>query len=254
VPYFKSLGLMLHSNQKTFFNTKKHRFLMDKILILDGDTDYVQSLKSGLDKLHQFEVETVPSGKEAIELMKTKNFSVFVTEMVLPDMDALDLLAYMTQKRSQTPCIVMTDHGKPWFTEKIKQQSFLYHLEKPFKMNKLASAIFVALTLRDEGSNYQGMTMASILPLMESLQTTCRMDVSSKSNGKGYLYFKEGIIIDAHFEKLSSELAAEEMIKWDRIVFKLTDLPHCRSRTRIKTHLMDMVGASWDKDIACRMD
>jgi CheY-like chemotaxis protein len=219
---------------------------MDKILILDGNADYALSLKTGLDKMRQFDVATAASGKEAIDLIEKNQFSVFVTEVVPPGMDALDLLAYMTQKRPNTPCIIMTDHGKPWYKKQMAQQSFLYHLEKPFEISTLASAIFVGLTLRDEGKNYRGMSMNSVLPLCEVLQKTCRMEVSSRDNGKGYLYFKDGIIIDAHYKDFNGEEAAKELTRWDGIFIKLSELPRCRNRTRIKTKLMDMAGASWD--------
>jgi CheY-like chemotaxis protein len=221
---------------------------MDKVLIIDGNTAFVHSLKSGLDKMHQFEVETATCGKEAIELIEKNIFSVFVTEVVPPDMDALDLLAYMTRKRPNTPCIVMTDHGKPWFKEKLAQQSFLYLLEKPFKINDLASAVFVGLNLRDEGKNFKGMTMASVLPLVEILQKTCRLEVSSKNNEKGFLYFSDGRLIDAHFKELVSEAAAQKIVKWDHVSIKVSELPRSRTRKRVKTHLMDMVGATWHEN------
>jgi len=221
---------------------------MDKILILDGDADFVHSLKSGLDKIRQFEVETATSGEKAIALLEKKAFSVFVTEIFPPDLDALDLLSFMTRKRPNTPCIIMTDQGKPWFKNQIAQQSFLYHLEKPFKSSALAAAILVGLNLRDEGKNFRGMTMTALLPLVESLQKTCRLEVASKGHGKGYLYFNDGRLIDAHFKKLNGEAAAQEIVKWNRIFIKLTELPRSRTRTRVKTNLMDMAGASWHEN------
>lgn len=227
---------------------------MDKILIINGDAAYVQSLKLSLGKMRQFEVETASCAEDAIELLEKKKISVLVTEVVLPGMDVLDLLSHMSRTRPNTPCIVMTDHGKPWFKEQMAQQSFLYHIEKPFEIKKLASAIFVGLNLRDEGKNFKGMTLASVLPLLEILQRTCRLEVSSKKHGRGYLYFKNGMIIDAHYQKLSSEKAAQEMIEWDGIVIKLTDLPQCRKRSRVKTSLMDMAGACWTQDIDACVD
>ncbi len=107
---------------------------MDKVLILSGETDFANTLKSGLDKMHQFEVHIASRGEDAIALFDKIKVSVFVTDINPPDMDALDLLSYMTLNRPNTPCIVMTDHGKPWFKEKMAQQSFLYHLERPFKL------------------------------------------------------------------------------------------------------------------------
>jgi len=221
---------------------------MDKVLILSGEADHAKTLKSGLDKMHQFEVNIAARGEDAIALFDKIKFSVFVTDISPPGMDALDLLSYMSQNRPNTPCIVMTDHGKPWFKEKMAQQSFLYHLEKPFKISSLATSIFVGLNLRDEGKSFQGMTMASVLPLIEILQKTCRMETTSKGLNKGYLYFKKGVLIDAHFKDFRGETAAREIAEWERITIKLTELPRRRTRTRVKTHLMDIAGASWDKN------
>jgi CheY-like chemotaxis protein len=221
---------------------------MDKVLIVDGNADFVASLKEGLDKMHQFEILTASDGEAAIEVLSQNKVAVFVTDINTPKLDGLELLAYITQEHASTPCIVMTDYGKPWFRKRMDQQEVLYHLEKPFEIGALASAIFVGLNLRDEGINYKGMTMSSILPLIEIEQKTCRMEIKSSGKGKGYLYFDEGVLIDAHFKGLTGEKAALEISEWDRIVFKLSDLPRRRTRTRVKTHLMDMAGATWMRE------
>ncbi len=221
---------------------------MDKVLIVDGNADFVTSLKEGLDKMHQFEVMTASDGEAAIEVLSQNKVAVFVTDINTPKLDGLELLAYITQEHASTPCIVMTDYGKPWFRKRMDQQEVLYHLEKPFEIGALASAIFVGLNLRDEGINYKGMTMASILPLIEIEQKTCRMEIKTAGKGKGYLYFDEGVLIDAHFKGLTGEKAALEISEWDRIVFKLSELPRRRTRTRVKTHLMDMAGATWMRE------
>jgi CheY-like chemotaxis protein/predicted regulator of Ras-like GTPase activity (Roadblock/LC7/MglB family) len=221
---------------------------MDKVLIVDGNADFVTSLKEGLDKMHQFEVLTATDGEEAIEILRQDKVAVFVTDINTPKLDGLELLAFITQEHASTPCIVMTDYGKPWFRKRMDQQEVLYHLEKPFEIGALASAIFVGLNLRDEGINYKGMTMASILPLIEIEQKTCRMEVKTAGKGKGYLYFDEGVLIDAHFKGLTGEKAALEISEWDRIVIKFSELPRRRTRTRVKTHLMDMAGATWMRE------
>jgi CheY-like chemotaxis protein len=221
---------------------------MDKVLIVDGKANFVTSLKDGLDKMHQFEVLTATDGEAAIDILGKDKISVFVTDINTPKLDGLELLAYITQEHPSTPCIVMTDYGKPWFRKRMDQQEVLYHLEKPFEIGALASAIFVGLNLRDEGINYKGMTMASILPLIEIEQKTCRMEVSTAGRGRGYLYFDEGVLIDAHFKGLTGEKAALEISEWDRIVIKFSELPRRRTRMRVKTHLMDMAGATWMRE------
>ena len=221
---------------------------MDKVLIVDSNADFLKSLKEGLDKMHQFEVLIAGDGEEAIRILSNDKVAVLVTDINMPKFDGLELLAFMTQEHPSTPCVVMTDYGKPWFRKRMDQQEVLYHLEKPFEIGALASAIFVGLNLRDEGMNYKGMTMASILPLIEIEQKTCRMEVKSAGKGKGYLYFDEGVLIDAHLKGKTGEKAALAISEWDRITIKFSDLPRRRTRTRVKTHLMDMAGATWMRE------
>ena len=220
---------------------------MDKILIVDSDPSFLQELVSGLQKVHQFEVLTATTGDEAISILETQKISVFVTDVETPNLDSLDLLAYMTNNCPNTPCIIMTDWGKPWFGKRLSQQSFLYHLEKPFETGALVSAIFVGLNLRDEGSHFKGMTMMSLLPLMELYQKTCRMKVTATDKGNGYLYFRDGVLLDAHMQNMSGEEAAREIAKWNKISIELSDLPRHRTRKRVKTRLNDMAGFSWIK-------
>jgi CheY-like chemotaxis protein len=220
---------------------------MDKVLIVDGDRENLKLLEEGFSKLHQFRVRTIADGREALAALNRGNFAVLVADLHAPTVSGLELLAYMTQHHPGTPCIVMSENGKPWFKKKMDQQSFLYHIEKPFELGALATAIFIGLNIKDEGiAIKKGMAMSSFLPLVEVEKKTCRMEVKSAGKGKGYLYFNEGVLIDAHFAELSGEQAALEMAGWERIEIRFADLPKRRSTARrVKTELMDMAGAIW---------
>ncbi|MFW6052462.1 MAG: response regulator [Desulfosalsimonas sp.] len=221
---------------------------MDKVLIVDNDPEFLDQTKKGIEKVRQFEVLTAEDGEKAVSIMSGKNISVLATNIETPTLDALELLAYMSQKHPNTPCIVMTDRGKPWFKKRISQQSFLYHLERPFEIGSLVSALFVGLNLRDEGESAKGMTMASLLPLLELQQKTCRMEVRAADRRKGFLYFEDGELIDAHCGKLAVQDAAREIASWNRISFSLSELPRRRTRRRVKTKLMDFADATWSTE------
>ncbi|MFP4668653.1 MAG: response regulator [Desulfosalsimonas sp.] len=221
---------------------------MDKVLIVDNDPEFLDQTKKGLEKVRQFEVLVAEDGEKAISLMSGGNISVLATNIETPSLDVLELLAYMSQKHPNTPCIVMTDRGKPWFKKRISQQSFLYHLERPFEIGSLVSALFVGLNLRDEGASAQGMTMASLLPLLEIQQKTCRMQIKAADRRKGFLYFEEGELIDAHCGELAVQDAAREIASWNRISFSLSELPRRRTRRRVKTKLMDFADAIWSTE------
>lgn len=224
--------------------------IMDKILIADGDASFLRTIRAGLEKVSQFTILTAASGDEAVSILEKERISVFVTDMETPGLEIPDLLAHMTRNCPNTPCIIMTDWGKPWFGERLAQQSLLYHIEKPFEIGALVSAVFVGLNLRDEGIHFRGMTMMSILPLMELYQKTCRLKVSATGKGRGYLYFREGALFDAHLAEKNGEEAALEIATWDKITFELSELPRHRTRKRVKTRLMDMAGFSWIKNQA----
>lgn len=221
---------------------------MDKILIVDEDRNLLKSHKEGLDKMRQFEVVTAFDLEKAIESLSQNKISVLATVIDSPGVDGLELVAYMTHHRPSTPIVIMTDYGKPWYRNHANQSDFLYHIEKPFEIRSLASAIFVGLTLRDEGSNFNGVAMANLLPIIEAQRKSCKMIVESRGKGKGYLYFDDGKLINAHYQKLTGEKAALEMAKWDRLSIKFTDLPRRRIKKRVKTDLMELVGATWQKE------
>ena len=220
---------------------------MDKVLIVDGDKELLVTLKAELDRLHHFETLIAPDGGKAIEILSSKKISVFVTDVNTPTISGLDLIAYITQNYPNTPCIVMTDYGKPWFSKRMEQQENLYHIEKPFEIKSLASSILVGLSLLDEGVNYQGITIKELLPLIEIEQKTCRMEVDSRDKGKGYLYFDKGELFDAHYKEQSGEKAALEISQWGGVSVKFTDLPRRRNRPRVKSGLMTIAGATWRK-------
>jgi CheY-like chemotaxis protein len=223
---------------------------MDQVLIVDSNKGNLEQLKEGLNKLNQFTVLLAHDGEEALEILGREKISVFVTDFNTDKIEGLELLAFMTRNHPTMPCILMTDYGKPWYRDRMDQEDVLYHLEKPVDIGTLASAIFVGLNLKDEGLSYKGMSMSSFLPLIEVEQKTCRMEVESGAKGKGYLYFNEGVLIDAHYETLRREKAAKEMANWDNIKVKFSDLPRRRTSKRVKSDLMDIAGATWDKDQA----
>lgn len=206
---------------------------MDKVLILDGDEKDLKTWKSALDNIHQFETVISMDGKEAVSIMETMKISVLVTDINPPGMDALDILSFMSNKRPNTPCIVMSEAWGTRFKEHMAGQSFLYHLEKPVDTGRLASAVFTALNLRDEGENFTGMTMTGVLPLVEMLKKTCRMEAQVRDGSlKGYLYFNKGVLVDAHLNELRGTAASSEMAKWRNIVLHFSELPRWRARMR----------------------
>ncbi len=220
---------------------------MDKVLVVDSDPGLLERLGESLSSLHQFDVLCASDGKEAVEILSRENISVFVTDTNTEKVGGLELLAHVSSHYPGVSCVVMSPYGKPWFSKDLDQKEILYHVEKPVNLVSLVSAIFVGLNIRDENQSVKGFSLASFLPLVEIERKTCRLEASAPGKGKGFLYFEEGVLIDAHFRKLTPEEAALEMLRWKNVKLSFGELPRRRNQKRIEVNLMEKIGATWEK-------
>lgn len=211
------------------------------VLIVDDNVESVDNLKEGLLKLNQFEVVTAHDGQQAIDILERQRISLLVTDIKMPRVDGLELLAYMTKNHSTTPCIVMTGYGTPEMRQMINSRGVLQYIEKPFDFRKLALAIIEGLHLLDEGASMKGMTLRTFLPLVELTKKTCRVEVTSAGRGKGYFYFDQGELREAHYQSMRGDQAALEMLGWESMEIRFNALPQGRARGRITRSLMDLL-------------
>jgi CheY-like chemotaxis protein len=222
---------------------------MDKVLVVDNDPAFLSSLKNTFSSLHQFDMREALDGEEALKILSSERISVFVTDINAEKVDGLELLAFISQNHQGMPCIVMSSYGRPWFYKPLEQKEILYHVEKPVSVVSLVSAILVGLSLKDEEGISRGMSLKTFLPLVEIERKTCRLEVRAQTK-KGYLYFDEGVVIDAHYKNFNSEAAASEMMKWENCSLSLGELPRRRYQKRVNVSLMEMAGATWKKNFS----
>ena len=220
---------------------------MDKVLIVDSDIENLKKIEDGFKELHHFKLLTATDGKTAIDILQQTKVAVVVANINLQVIDGADLVAYMTRNFGSTPCVLMVEPGKPkpWFTDRTGHEDILYYIEKPIEFGALASVIFVGLNLKDEGLTMKGMTLKNYLPVMALSRKTCQLEVVSGGQKKGFMYFKEGVLLDAECNGSSGDAAAKEMAGWDGVSLSLSALPKKNYVQRIETKLMEIAGAIW---------
>jgi len=198
---------------------------MDNVLVVDDDPKELINFQEWFKVLYHFEVAIASDGEKAIDMLKKKDISVFCTGVNIPKIDGLELLAYVTRSHPETPCIVMSEYGVPWFHEKQDRQDVLYYVEKPVHPEALATAIFVGLVLTDEGVAYKGISVRSFLPLIRETHKTCGLEIESRDRGRGQIYFEKGQIVGASCNGLKGEEAVIRMAVWERIKLNFFNLP-----------------------------
>ncbi len=216
--------------------------IMDRVLIVDDDELFLDIIKQGMQNYKsQFQVLTASDGDEAIEVLKREYISVLVTDLVMPKLDGLELLAHMTRSHPATPCIVMTGYGSPAIKKRADRGEILSYIEKPFDSNELAGAIIKGLDLSYEGDYLTGISVSSFLQIINMEKKTCFFEISSMDKRKGLFYFKEGIPYDALCDDLEGEVAAIEMISWDYVEFRFKSLPKEDVKQRINENLTSLI-------------
>ncbi len=219
--------------------------IMDNVLVVDDDPKALITFQEWFKVLYHFDVAIASDGEKAIDMLKQGDISVFCTGINIPKVGGLELLAYITRHHPETPCIVMSEYGVPWFHEKQDRQDVLYYVEKPVHPEALATAIFVGLVLNDEGVAYKGISVRSFLPLIWEKQKTCGLRIESRKKGNGVVYFVDGQVVDASYEDLIGEGAIIAMAGWEGVKFRFFDLPEkLRGRTS-DINLMRILDISW---------
>ena len=112
-----------------------------RLLIIDDEPPLLDLLRRYLGR-QGYEVETAESGEEALTLVDTFGPDVVLTDVRMPKMGGLDLLATLQAKGNEATVIVMSAYGNvDDALEAIKAGAYDY-VQKPFKHDE------IVLTLR----------------------------------------------------------------------------------------------------------
>jgi len=217
---------------------------MKNVLIVDDEKSLIESMKVGFETFKDsFSILTARNGKEAIAVLESTPIDLVVTDLRMPEIDGLELLAYLSSNFPTIPAIVMTAFGTPEIEEKLKAMGVIKFMDKPIEFDDLAQSIAEGLKHEPPGGSLSGISVGSFLQLVEMERKTCLLEVRSNDGEKGLFYFYQGSIYDAVFSNLKGEEAFYEIIRLDNVKISFKNLPNkkLRVKKRIKTPLMSLI-------------
>jgi len=215
---------------------------MDKVLIVDDDAQLLTIITDTLKKYsNKFELITAKDGLEAIKVMRKQPVSLVVTDLKMPNVNGLVLLAYMSKNFPTIPCIIMTGYGTPFLKKRMEEEA-LHYLEKPFKVTDLARSIISVLGQEEIlGGTLNGVSVTGFLKLVEMEHITCLCEISSPESKKGYLLFDGGVLCNAYYGNIRGEEAALILLKMDDVKIKFRKPPKEKVHRKIETELSDLL-------------
>lgn len=111
-----------------------------KLLIVDDDPGISQML-TRIFSADGYEVETLATGIEAMEVLATGTVGLALVDYHLDDMEAPAILDKANEKGWDVPIIVMSGLGEHEETAKVLEQGAIALLDKPFDLMKIRSLV-----------------------------------------------------------------------------------------------------------------
>jgi two-component system response regulator HydG len=108
-----------------------------RVLVADDNLEMARSVADGL-AARGYDVAAVGSGREALDLMSRQAFDALVTDLRMPEIDGLALLARSRSLDPDRPVIAMTASSAVDLALESLRQGASHYVTKPFKQEELA--------------------------------------------------------------------------------------------------------------------
>jgi len=119
---------------------------METVLVVDDEKNYPLILGAVLEE-EGFEVLTANSGREALEIQKTSDVDLVLTDMKMPSMDGIQLLEKIKAKDPDLPVIMMTAYGTVDKAVEAMEKGAYSYLLKPFDNERLIIYVNKAISM-----------------------------------------------------------------------------------------------------------
>lgn len=203
---------------------------MSNLLLVDDD-DFVRSaLSRALNRTGGFTVIPAEHGKRALELLATEHVDAILTDLQMPVMDGLTLLAELFEKETRLPVAVMTGqqiHAD--LRHRLQTYGIAAVFSKPVDVVLLADELQRVLDPRAVG-RISGITLFGLLQLLE-VERKSGLVLVEASERQGRLYFDEGTLAHASTRVLDGLDAAYEILGWPDPAVEIFYKRRARQRT-----------------------
>jgi len=123
-----------------------------EILFVD-DEERIRSIANDLLSSMGYHVSLLDNGRDAFELIKIRSFDLVFTDLFMPGMDGLELLAAIKEHSPDTEVVMVTGYGSIESAIEATRRGCYDYLQKPIKLDRLkilVDRIAEKLRLREE--------------------------------------------------------------------------------------------------------
>jgi two-component system sensor histidine kinase/response regulator len=116
------------------------------VLIVDDDPALLQALPQTLRlRMGGVTVETADSAAAALDRITAQDYDAIVTDIKMPGMDGLTLLAEIRTRRPDTPTLIITGHGENELAVLALRGGACDLIQKPIDRDYFVAALYRAI-------------------------------------------------------------------------------------------------------------
>ena len=209
-----------------------------KILLLDDDEQMLDLNQELLKQLpSKPEVHVCNSGARAIAILESEPFTLLITDLRMPKMDGLQVLAIVRRKFPHLRIVVLTGLLDEEYRSRAYAQGVELFWQKPssseeVKLFQDCIESLLSQETRNEGG-FRGMQSKSLVDLiqLECLSQSSSVLRVTQGSVEGKIWVQNGDIIDATAAHFTGEDAFKEILSWKGGNFEIlpADPEHVRT-------------------------
>jgi DNA-binding NtrC family response regulator len=122
---------------------------MGRILAVDDELDMLALLKMIIEGYSDHQVTVTNNPLEASELMENETFDLILTDLKMPGMDGMEVLAKAKKRDEDALVMVITAYGSLESAEEAMAKGAFDFITKPFRKEQILLSIDKAMRWRD---------------------------------------------------------------------------------------------------------
>jgi excisionase family DNA binding protein len=125
-------------------SSEAHRQSRARVLVVDDEAAIRDMLSKAL-MLAEYEVETAPDGRGAIDRLRAGHYDLLVTDLRMPGIDGLAVIREARRLKPDLPVIIITGYSSEASAIEAIDLGVSGYLTKPFRVPKVLAAAAKAL-------------------------------------------------------------------------------------------------------------
>src|SRR6267378_7578902 len=131
------------------------------VLIVDDDLALLQALPEALRlRMAGLTVDTADSGAAALDRIAARDYDAIVTDIKMPGMDGLELLAEIRTNRPDTPTLMITGHGEHDLVVHALRAGAYDFIQKPIDRDYFVASLRRAIEMHQLGRRVKEQQLA----------------------------------------------------------------------------------------------